>query len=675
VNPAASTSQTPRQRVSDAASDQNVAATPQSNGDVPPERNDSRSPSLTEELIESKDITKDPATLGTVRESVRLLAAGVTFLYLGYSIYNLTRLDTPGVGRVMLFDQVAFVTAGLTCWLVHTRRVPDAWIHFFGATLALVVAADTSLSAFIYHDVGDLQYMFAIVIGGGAIVVSRGWLATVLLGTTALALPVALAVSTGNETVDFIVIYLGTCTLAVVIFLGRVRSHRRLLLFRIRDAQQTHELKEALRRAEREFEEHQSSERQKLALLDQLRQAQKLEALGTLAGGVAHDINNVIGAITAIASTTIQDLVPGTTVRQELLQILVAARRATTLTRNLVRFARQDQSSNGVFSLDEVVIEVEALLRRTLAKHIELKTNCGCHGWAVTGDSGLISHVLMNLCLNAADAISERGSIAVQTRALELDATEAQQLGVSPGNYVELLVRDDGRGMTAEVLERAFEPFFSTKESKRRSGLGLPMVYGTIQQHHGGLVIASHPGQGTSVRVVLPALARSVAEVARTIPKMPRVESQRPVALFVDDEPLLRRAGKRILGNLGYEVMLASNGRDALERFEKHRLRIGVVVLDVAMPVMSGAECCQELRRIDPDIPVILASGFPKGHDLQSLLAVPRTRYVRKPYELGDLASNLAELAEESRSSSRPPSRQSSRPSQRPPSHPSSRQF
>jgi len=617
----------------------------------------SETPLLLDDPTRALDITQDPTTLGTLREAVRIVAAGIALLYFFYTIYNFTRFDAPGVARVMVVDQVAVVVAGLIYWLVRTRRVADSWIHLLSMILALSVIGDTAFSVVVYSEPSDLQYVFATVVVSGALVVSKRWLAAVLVGATALALPAALMVSTRDEVVHFVVFHSGACIVAIVIFLGRVRSQEALLRFRIRDALRTRELKAALARAEHEFEEHQQSERQNLALMDQLRQAQKLEALGTLAGGVAHDVNNVIGAITAIASTSIQDLTVGAPARQELIEILVAARRATTLTRNLVRFARQDAAGSGLFSLDGIVMEVEGLLRRTLAKHIDLKTDCACRGWSVSGDSGLISHVIMNLCLNAADAIGERGTILIQTRCVDVDSAEAQMLRVTPGSYVELRVRDDGHGMTKEVLDRAFEPFFSTKENKRRSGLGLPMVYGTVQQHHGGLTIDSQPGVVTTVRILLPALARSVAPVVQAAPKRPRVESHRPLALFVDDEPLLRRAGRRMLSRLGYEVILASNGRDALARFAQHRERIGVVVLDVAMPVMSGAECCHELRRLDPDVPVILASGFPKGHDLQPLLSLPNTRYVRKPYELDDLAANLAELTGEVRASVRPSSR------------------
>jgi CheY-like chemotaxis protein len=252
----------------------------------------------------------------------------------------------------------------------------------------------------------------------------------------------------------------------------------------------------------------------------------------------------------------------------------------------------------------------------------------------------------MNLCLNASDAISDQGKIAITTRTVVLEANESEPLGIIPGNYVELLVSDDGCGMTPEVRERAFEPFFTTKEHKRRSGLGLPMVYGSIQQHRGGLKIDSEPGRGTTIRIVLPASEQPVVIEERKRSKIPSVDSIRPLVLFVDDEPLLRKAGKRMLKSLGYEAITASDGRDALEKFTEFRHRIGAVVLDVAMPNMNGVECCQELRRIDPKIPVILASGYTKGHDLQSQLATPNTRFLRKPYELDDLAENLAELAE-----------------------------
>ena len=594
---------------------------------------------------ESLDITRDPETAGTAFDAIRLLAAGVALIFVGYLVYNSTRLGTPGIKGIMVLDVIAGAIAGLIFWLTSTRRVQPTRFQALSAALALTVALNVAISIPISGESGDLQFMIAVAIGGAASVMSTRWLVVVLAIPAVLGLCSAVVVCSHQEIVSFIASQTGASIVGIIIFLSRVRSQRRLLTFRIRDAKTNGELTKALERAECEFLEHQATEQQRLELLEQLRQAQKMEALGTLAGGVAHDINNVIGGITAIASVTINEITSGGPGRKALQEILVAARRSTTLTRNLVRFARQDQPRNAAFAPDEdVVLEVEALLRRTLSKHIELKTDCGCHGWVVMGDAGLVSHALMNLCLNSSDACTEHGHIAVQTRIVELCVDEAQQLGVKPGDYVEILVRDDGHGMSPEVLRRAFEPFFSTKDAQRRSGLGLPMVYGTIQQHQGGLKVQSEPEKGTSVRVVLPAFRRTNALAEQKPRRNVQINSLRPVALFVDDEPLLRKAGKRMLISLGYEVMLAGNGQEALERYAEHRHRIGVIVLDVAMPIMSGAECCRELKRINANVPVLLASGFPKGADLHALLTLPNVQYLQKPYEMDDFVASLAEL-------------------------------
>jgi signal transduction histidine kinase/ActR/RegA family two-component response regulator len=596
-------------------------------------------------IEDSLDITRDPETAETAFEAIRLLAAGVSLIFVSYLAYNSTRLGTPGISGVILLDVSAGAVAGLIFWLASTRRVPTSRFQVLSAALALTVALNVAISIPISRETGDLQFMIAVAIGGAASVVSTRWLVIVLAIPAVLGLCSAVVVCSHRELVGFIGSQTGASIVAVIIYLGRVRSQRRLLTFRIRDAKTNGELTKALERAECEFKEHQATELQRLELLEQLRQAQKLEALGTLAGGVAHDINNVIGGITAIASVTINEIPNGGPGRKALQEILVAARRSTTLTRNLVRFARQEQPRHSAFAPDEdVVLEVAALLRRTLSKDIELKTDCGCQGWVVMGDAGLVSHALMNLCINASDACSAHGSIAIQTQIVDICVDEAQELGVRSGSYVEISVRDDGHGMGPEVLRRAFEPFFSTKEGQRRSGLGLPMVYGTIQQHNGGLKVQSEPEKGTKVRVVLPAFQRTNGSAEQKRLRNVQINSLRPVALFVDDEPLLRKAGKRMLISLGYEVMLASNGQEALARYLEHRHRIGVVVLDVAMPIMSGAECCRELKRINANLPVLLASGFPKGADLQSLLTIPNVQYLQKPYELDEFVASLAEL-------------------------------
>ena len=607
-----------------------------------------------DEVEKSLDVTRDPQTLGMAFEAIRLLAGGVALIYLGYLAYNTTQWRARGVLGIMGLDSVAALIAGLIFWLVHTRRVKTTRVQLLSAILAFTVALNVAISVPLLRNSGDLQFMMVVAMGGAMTVISVRWLTVVIAGPMALGLCAAFIACSYRDIMYFAASQTGASAVAVVIYLGRIRGQRRLLQFRIRDAHTNEQLTQALDRAEREFSEHQVAERHRLELLDQLRQAQKLEALGTLAGGIAHDINNVIGAITAIASATINEMPSGAQGRKELKHILVAAKRSTALTRNLVRFARQDQPHSAPFGLDEdVVLEIESLLRRTLPKHIQLEITCACPGWVVMGDSGQVGHALLNLCLNSAEAITNHGLITVRTGAIQLDTREAQQLGVKAGSYVELVVCDNGSGMSPEVLERAFEPFFSTKDGQRRSGLGLPMVYGTIQQHEGGLRIESAPAKGTQFRIVLPAHPRTQRSVEVPAPRRVSVNSHRPIALFVDDEPLLRKAGKRMLVSLGYEVLLASNGQEALVQFAEHSHRIGVVVLDVAMPIMGGAECCRELKRLDRDAPVILTSGFPKGADIQSLLALPNVRYLRKPYELDELVDDLAQLGSSYRNSVR----------------------
>jgi len=612
------------------------------------------SPSRMSQFDEPLDITRDPDTMGLGFEAVRLLAAGVALIFIGYLAFNATRIATPGVPAIMLLDAIAGSIAGLIFWLAQTRRVRTNHCDFLSIGLALTVASNVAISVSTLGERVDLQFLMVVVMGGSASIMTVRGLVVILSGSAALGLLAAMIAGPHRFIVDFAFSQTGASIVAVIIFLGRVRGHRRVLGFRLHDAQTNQELVKALDRVEIEFREHQATERHRLDLLEQLRQAQKLEALGTLAGGIAHDINNVIGAITAIASAMTNEMPVGANGRKELQQILVAARRSTTLTRNLVRFARQDQPRSAPFSPDtDVVKEVDALLRRTLAKHVEIKTECNCEGWSVAGDAGLVCHAVMNLCLNSAEAISERGTIVIRTRIVELDIDESQHLGVKPGSYAEISVNDNGHGMSPEVLRRAFEPFFSTKDGQRRSGLGLPMVYGTIQQHLGGLNVQSAPGEGTSIRVVLPAFPSQGKHPEQNPRRRLRVNSLRPVALFVDDEILLRKAAKRMLTGLGYEVLLAGNGREGVERYVEHRHRIGVVLLDVAMPVMSGAECCREIKRLNAEIPVLLTSGFPKGADLQSLLKLPNVRYVQKPYELDDIITNLAALEEGYRNSAR----------------------
>ncbi|MBN2195329.1 MAG: response regulator [Polyangiaceae bacterium] len=604
---------------------------------VPPERPPAQRGADSRTSLRDSDLAEAQYDL------VRGTAGGLLLVYTAFSVFHLFELGSPGTHLVIVLDQPVILASALAFWLMKTRRIPLGWANPITVLLGLLVASNTAGSVLLTGECGDLRYMQAVAIGGGAIALSGRALGVLLVGTAAMAVPVATCVCSTAELMDFCVMQIATSLFSVALSYGRIQGQRRLLSVSQRAKQAAEDLGRALARAEYEFAEHQRSDQKRRELEEQLRQAQKLEALGTLAGGVAHDMNNVLGAISATASEAIESMEPNSPARQELSEILTAARRGATLTQNILSFARRVPAEAIPVRVDTVLSEVEVLLKRTLPKRVAVNVAPDAAEHWIDADAGQVGHLVMNLCLNSADAIAGFGHILVTTREIELDEELGRRFGVAPGTYVELAVTDDGRGIPADYLPRVFEPYFSTKTELGRSGLGLSMVYGTVQEHRGGITIRSVEGRGTTVTVVFPSRPRPVS-VAPRAKQQPEVDGARNGLLVVDDEPLLRRAGRRIGESLGFEVLTASNGREALEVFADHRARIGAVVLDVAMPVMSGEECFRELRRQAPDLPIVLTTGFAKNQDIQALLTEGNTRYLRKPYEKNDLAEVLSQM-------------------------------
>jgi len=378
-------------------------------------------------------------------------------------------------------------------------------------------------------------------------------------------------------------------------------------------------------------------------LEDQLRQAQKLEAVGVLAGGVAHDMNNVLGAITSVVSLAADRVPDGEPLRQDLEDILSAARRGSTLTRNLLGFARQGTHCRERFSLGDTVPSVVRLLKRTIPKQVDLSCSVASDLDDVLGDPGQMSHVLMNLCINSVDAIMGLGRLTVTVCNRPLTEDTCRHMSLDPGRYVEICVEDNGRGISPEVLPRVFEPFFSTKSSAERSGLGLSMAYGTVKEYRGSIAIDSVVGRGTKVSVYLPSQPR-------------RNQSQRPPSLhppvdlgarrhvlLVDDEPLLRSAGKRLIAAMGFDVILAANGAECVAAYRMHHDSVALVILDVAMPVMSGVECFHRLKELNNDVCVLIASGYAKSGDIDSLLSAGAAGYLGKPYDKRELSRAISQ--------------------------------
>ncbi|MBA3394284.1 MAG: response regulator [Deltaproteobacteria bacterium] len=378
-----------------------------------------------------------------------------------------------------------------------------------------------------------------------------------------------------------------------------------------------------------------------------LQRAQRLEAVGTLAGGIAHDFNNLIFGIKLIAAelaTTESD--PKRKSAFALIDDITE--RSATLTRSLLGFARLGKHRAMPVSLDHVVAAMTELLRRALggvSLEFELFAD---NGGVVLGDQSQLEQVVMNLVLNARDAVASSGRVVVRTRTVTLDAAPPRATGMAgEGRHVVLEVADDGPGIPDSIRDRVFEPYFTTKNqgSERGTGLGLATVLGIVETHGGSCEVDEGlDGRGTTLRVYLP--------IANARPMVPATRGHAPVqrgtgmVLVVDDDPIVRRALALAMSSIGYHVAEAQSGTDAVEIYREHKSELRVVLLDMVMPTMNGRATYLALREIDPDVRVILMSGYTLNEEVQEILDLGVKAFVSKPYSIETLARALAQVLE-----------------------------
>ena len=373
-------------------------------------------------------------------------------------------------------------------------------------------------------------------------------------------------------------------------------------------------------------------------LLDQeLNQAQKMDSLGSLAGGVAHDFNNMLGGIMGYADLLLSsELDPK---RQEYLRaILLAASRSGELTRKLLAFGRRGKNLQESLDLRTMARECLAILRPTMSPDLQVVMDMeACP--PVDGDPAQIHQVLLNLCMNAIEAMPERGTLSIAGRRRELQDASRSGLPLPAGPYLELSVADTGIGMAEDVRRRIFEPFFTTKTATGTTGtgLGLSTAYGIIQAHRGGITAESVRGKGSTFRVLLPVGLLPAAEK----PSAAASAKCEGTVLLVEDEPLLRELGASVLESLGYQTLTAEDGVEGVEAFRANKGRLCAVLLDLKMPRMAGREALIEMRRIDPEVPVIVCTGFGENEEVQELLTLGATGMLPKPYRIADLATKL----------------------------------
>jgi PAS domain S-box-containing protein len=373
------------------------------------------------------------------------------------------------------------------------------------------------------------------------------------------------------------------------------------------------------------------------ALEAQLRQAQKMEAVGQLAGGVGHDFNNLLTVILGNVSLVASSFPPGDPNRALIQAAEQAALRAAAVTRQMLGFARCMGLRTQPVSLNQVLDEVVALLRSSLDPRIRLEVHKAPDLGVVQADPGQMNQVLMNLALNARDALPEGGSLVIETGNVTLGEDYARRhLEARPGEFVRLRVRDTGHGIPPDVLPRIFDPFFTTKEPGKGTGLGLAVVFGIVKSHQGWIDCASEVGRGTSFDVYLPrSSVGAAAEGPAGAAEAP--QGGRETVLLVDDEAMVRDLGRSVLQRYGYRVLLAEDGARAVEVYRQEHHRINLVVLDLTMPGLSGRDAFRQMLQLNPAAPVLFASGY----SAEQALETDRERglgFLGKPYRPEELA-------------------------------------
>jgi two-component system, cell cycle sensor histidine kinase and response regulator CckA len=377
----------------------------------------------------------------------------------------------------------------------------------------------------------------------------------------------------------------------------------------------------------------------------QLRHAQKMEAVGQLAGGIAHDFNNLLTGILSYSELMLQELREGDPLRGDLEQIRHAGQRAAGLTRQLLAFSRRQVLQPRVLSLNATVAEMDAMLHRLLGADVAFETELDPGLWYVLADPGQLEQVLVNLVVNARDAMPNGGSLRITTANRRLDATDdARGNGVRPGGYVTLSVRDTGVGMDVPTQARIFDPFFTTKEAGKGTGLGLSTVYGIVEQSGGHIAVESALGEGATFTIFLPRHEPSPGTAVQGQPDRRSLPGGHETLLLVEDEAAVRSSARRLLERHGYEVIEARHGRDALRILDEGGRRIDMVITDLVMPEMGGREMVERLKAHHPAMKVLFMSGYSERAVTSDGTMPPGTGFVEKPFTVEQLIRRTREI-------------------------------
>jgi signal transduction histidine kinase/ActR/RegA family two-component response regulator len=378
---------------------------------------------------------------------------------------------------------------------------------------------------------------------------------------------------------------------------------------------------------------------------DQLRAAQRMDAIGRLAGGIAHDFNNLLTVVINHADFAMEEAGESAPVRTDLIEIRKAADRAADLTRQLLAFGRKQVLKPQVLDLSKIVGGMEEMLRRLLGEDVEVSVLLAPGLAKVMADPGQVEQVVMNLAVNARDAMPKGGKLTIETVCVELDeAYSSQHTQVKPGPHVMLSVTDTGCGMDETTCAQIFEPFFTTKRTGKGTGLGLATVYGIVQQSGGSIWVESEPGKGTTFEVYFPRELSANETAGRAPPLTARVAGSETI-LVVEDEETVRNLARRILGRAGYTVLAAASGSEALLVCERHPGAVHLMLTDIVMPQMNGKDLAERLVKLYPTLRVVYMSGY--TDDAIGRVLDPGTHFIAKPFNAADLTRMVREVLDE----------------------------
>ncbi len=375
---------------------------------------------------------------------------------------------------------------------------------------------------------------------------------------------------------------------------------------------------------------------------EELKQKRKMEALGQLAGGVAHDFNNMLGGIIGFTELIQESLEIDSEERQYTNYVLEAAASAADLTAKLLAFSRKGKIVSTPFMIHKTCETAISLLSRTLNKNISITQDLAAEEQHISGDPSQIQNAILNLCINAKDAMPNGGSLHIVSS--NCNFTTSNEYNLEPGGYIKLDIIDTGSGIPLEIQQNIFEPFFTTKETGKGTGLGLAAVYGSIKNHHGSVIVSSIEEQGTTFTIFLPTVQAPLMNSELLVKKSDIQKTDKHI-LVVDDEKIIRFMIERIVTDMGGTVSQAADGAEAIEIFQEKHNEIDLVILDMVMPNVSGDQCFYELQKIDSSVPILLASGYDKNSAISTLLEDGALSYLHKPFRINEVTDIIKSLS------------------------------